>query len=127
MGIVTDKYRGSKEYALVYCELITAARYRGKVTYQHIADLMGLPLRGNYMGREVSQVLSEISEDEVNNGRPMLSAVVTNIERTPGSGFYEVATQMGRFNGSTEEERVAFWQEERERVYAAWKREFRAE
>ena len=28
---------GSKEYYLIYAELITAARYRGTVTYQEIA------------------------------------------------------------------------------------------
>jgi len=38
-----DKYRGTKLYHLVFNELITAARYRGTVTYQEIAKMMGLP------------------------------------------------------------------------------------
>jgi hypothetical protein len=35
MSVVKSKYRGSKEYALVYTELITAAKYRGTFTYQY--------------------------------------------------------------------------------------------
>ncbi len=45
-----DKYRGTKDYFLIYAELIRAARYRGTVTYQELADFVGLPLRGSYMG-----------------------------------------------------------------------------
>ena len=75
MPAVPDKYRGSKEYLLVYCELIKAARYKGTTTYQAIAEIMGLPLRGSHMGREVGKILGEISEDELNQGRPMLSAI----------------------------------------------------
>ena len=56
-----SKYLGTKEYLLVYGELITAARYRGVTTYQAIAQLIGLPLTGNYMGSEVGQILGENS------------------------------------------------------------------
>ena len=62
MNTVQGKYRGKKEYSLVYTELITAAKYRGTVTYQEIAQIMGLPLSGNHMSREVGWVLGEISE-----------------------------------------------------------------
>ena len=51
MPVVSDKYRGSKEYHLIYCELMNAARYRGVITYQAIAQIMGLPLTGNLMGK----------------------------------------------------------------------------
>jgi len=34
-----------------------------------------LPLTGNYMGSQLGQVLGEISEAELNQGRPMLSAL----------------------------------------------------
>jgi len=71
-----DKYRGSKEYLLVCCELIRAARYKGMTTYQAIAEIMGLPLRGGYMAKEVGQMLGEIAQDEFHHGRPMLTAIV---------------------------------------------------
>jgi hypothetical protein len=37
MPYVADRYRGRVEYELVYRELITAAQYRGTVTYQEMA------------------------------------------------------------------------------------------
>jgi hypothetical protein len=64
--IVKDKYRRTKEYHIVFAELLVAARYRGTVTYQEIAQIMKLKPRGNYMGREVGHLLGEISEDEHN-------------------------------------------------------------
>jgi hypothetical protein len=70
MATVSDKYRGTPIYFLVYCELLTAARYRGTVTYQEIAQIMGLPLRGSHMGKEVGHLLGEIAEDEHCQNRP---------------------------------------------------------
>ncbi len=77
MSTTSGKYRSSKEYYLTFNELVTAARYRGTVTYQEIALLVGLPLRGSYMGSEIGHLLGDISDDEVTNGRPMLSAVAS--------------------------------------------------
>ena len=61
----TGKYRGQKIYHIVYHELIMAARYHGVITYQEIARLMGLPKSGNFMGKELGEILGEISADEV--------------------------------------------------------------
>ena len=118
MSIVENRYRGTKEYALVYAELITAAKYRGTVTYQEIAQIMGLPLRGSHMGKEIGWILGEISEDETTNGRPMLSAIAVNVQLQPGPGFFTLARQLGRLK---EENEDAFWEAERLRVYATWK------
>jgi hypothetical protein len=60
-------------------ELVRAAQYRGITTYQDIAVIMGLPIIGSHMGLETGQILGEISEDEVNVGRPMLSAIAVNV------------------------------------------------
>lgn len=46
MSTEQSRYRSKKEYALVYTQLISAAKYRGTVTYQEIAQIMGLPLIG---------------------------------------------------------------------------------
>ena len=42
---MVNTHRGTKAYLLIYAELITAARYRGTVTYQELAELVGLPLQ----------------------------------------------------------------------------------
>jgi len=119
------KYRGSKEYLFVYCELIRAARYRGLTTYQAVAEIMGLPLRGNYMGKEVGHMLGEISQDELEHGRPMLSALAVGVGGFPGPGFFSLARELGKLQERSKEAQHRFWEEEKAAVYKAWKREFK--
>ena len=125
MSTGSDKYRGTKEYLLVYCELIQAARYRGLTTYQRVAQIVGLPLSGNYMGSELGDVLGAISEDEIGLGRPMLSALAVGVSGVPGEGFYTWARKLGRLEETSREAERRFWEEEKEAVYEAWKREFK--
>jgi len=42
------------------------------------------------MGREVGEMIGEISREEVQNGRPMLSAIVVGTSGVPGDGFLHV-------------------------------------
>lgn len=118
MNTDPGRYRGKREYGLIYTELITAAKYRGTVTYQEIAQIMGLPLQGNHMSREVGWVLGEISEDELKNGRPMLSAIAVGVNGKPGAGFFDWARKLGRL---TSEDEWAFWESECKAVYDTWK------
>ena len=121
MSSSSGKYRGKKEYYLTFNELISAARYRGTVTYQEIAQLVGLPLKGSYMGSMIGHLLGEISEDEVNNGRPMLSAVAVNVQGVPGPGFYALARELGKEFDDSKEAKLAFWSSELSNVYEVWK------
>jgi len=120
-----DKYRSSKEYLLVYCALINAARNRGTVTYQELAEIMGLPLTGNYMGREVGNMIGIISEDEARLGRPMLSAIVVDTRGKPKKGLYEWAREIGRFQGEGAEAQERFLEQERQAVYETWQKSFK--
>ena len=115
------KYRGQKIYHFVYHELIMAARYHGVITYQEIARLMGLPMSGNYMGKELGEILGEISEDEIVNKRPMLSALAVGVSGEPGDGFYNLAKELGRLHDDSKEGRQRFWEQEKQAVYEAWK------
>jgi hypothetical protein len=83
MTKVASRYRGSKEYLLVYSELINAARYRGTITYKEIAAILGIHTPGNHMSRETGWILGEISEDEFNQKRPMLSAIAVTSNGKP--------------------------------------------
>jgi hypothetical protein len=85
---------------------------------------MGLPLKGSHMGKEVGQMLGEISEDEVSQGRPMLSAVAVSVNGFPGSGFYALARQLGRLTEEGKQAEEDFWKKELEAAYQAWAREF---
>jgi hypothetical protein len=117
-----EKYRGTPVYHLVHAELVTAAQYRGTVTYQELAQIMGLPVVGSYMGSEIGHILGEISEDEANNGRPMLSAVAVSKAGHAGPGFFDLARDLGRLTGSSPEDELAFWQAERQQAYTTWQR-----
>ena len=121
MNAAKDKYRGTTTYVHVLAELVRAAQYRGLTTYQDIALIMGLPLKGSHMGAETGHMLGEISEDEVRAGRPMLSAVAVGVSGKPGPGFYQLAHDLGRCPADAGE--GTFWQQEREAVYDAWKRQ----
>jgi hypothetical protein len=120
MPLVKDKYHGKTVYFHVFAELVRAAQYRGVTTYQDIAVIMGLPIRGSHMGAETGHILGEIVEDEVNAGRPMLSAVAVGVSGKPGPGFHALARQMGRLSEVADE--LAFWERERAAVYDAWRR-----
>jgi putative zinc finger/helix-turn-helix YgiT family protein len=121
MSLVKNRYRGTPDYIRVLGELVRAAEYRGVTTYQDLAVIMGLPLQGAYMGKETGHVLGEICEDEVNAGRPMLSAVAVSVSGKPGPGFFALAKDLGRFSGGSEEEE-SFWRQELQGVYETWKR-----
>jgi len=118
---VASKYRGSKEFFLVYTALIMAARFRGTVGYQKVAELMGLPPQGNYMGTETGHLLGEISEDEHKYGRPMLSAIAVSTAGIPGDGFFKLARNLGKLAGTSTDTEREFWSSEKDAVYEAWK------
>jgi hypothetical protein len=122
MSKVKGKYRGTKEYTRVYAELMIAAKYRGSVTYQEIAQMIGLPLKGSHMGKEIGWILGEISDDEVANGRPMLSAIAVNVGGNPGPGFFTLARELGKL---THDDEPGFWEAECQAVYETWKIELR--
>ena len=115
-------YRGSKEYLLIYSELIRAAQHHGIVTYQELADLVGLPLQGNYMGKELGHYTGEISREESEHGRPMLSAIVVGSSGKPGGGFFVLAKELGKLTSDDPAEQNAFWEAEKRAVYETWKK-----
>ena len=115
-------YSGSKEYLLIYSELIRAAQHHGIVTYQELADLVGLPLQGNYMGKELGHYTGEISREESEHGRPMLSAIVVGSSGKPGGGFFGLAKELGKLTSDDPAEQNAFWEAEKRAVYETWKK-----
>lgn len=118
------EHRGTREYYLIYAELIQAARYRGTVTYQELAELVDLPLVGSHMGSELGAYLGAISENQVKHGRPMLSAITVTVAGQPGEGFFGLAKDLGKLTSDQPADKQAFWETETQRVYATWKRDF---
>jgi hypothetical protein len=116
MGVVKDKYRGTQKYADVRAMLVRVGKARGMVRYREIAQTMGLPVTGHFMGGELRQILSEISEDTVRDGGPMLSAIAIGVRGKPGPGFFDLAKELGRLPAEADE--ISFWKREMESVFA---------
>jgi hypothetical protein len=116
-----SKYRGTKQYHLVFCKLINAAQQRHEVTYKEVATILGIHIPGNYMGRAIGQVLGEISEDEHAAGRPMLSAIVRRDNGIPGKGFFTLARELGKLSATDTQGEIQFWQDELEKVFETWR------
>jgi hypothetical protein len=76
------------------------------------------------MAAELGEYLGAISQDEVNQGRPMLSAIAVNSQGKPSKGFFDWAQQLGRFIGGDATTQDAFWKREKEAVYKTWQRSF---
>ena len=123
--MMEEKYKGQIIFQKVYWELIQAAQYRGYVTYQEIAQMMGLPLSGNYMSSQLGQILGEISEEEHNRGRPMLSAVAVGISGSPGDGFFVLAKSLGYQFEDSSMGKSKFWEEEKQKVYQTFQKELK--
>ncbi|HEY59701.1 MAG TPA: hypothetical protein G4N92_03290 [Anaerolineae bacterium] len=113
----------SKEFYIAYSIMINAAQHQGFATYQEIAQAVGLPTAGNYMGGAISELLRTISENEVQHNRPMLSAIVIGVNRRLGEGFISLARKLGLFNNGDDEE--IFWKNECKKIYKEWKIEYR--
>src|SRR5262245_6229634 len=98
------KYRETKEYLLIYTELLTAARFRGVVTYLELARLIGLAPIGNQWGNTLGRYLGTISLDEVRQNRPVLSAVTVTADGKLGKGSFTLAKDLGKLTGHDEED-----------------------
>ena len=122
MCIVERKYKETIEYYKVYSALIYAAKDQKKLNYADVAKIMGIPETGNYMGAETGHLLCEISENEHNNERPLLGAVVVKSNMgIPGDGFFTFACQLHKLEeNATPEQKKVFWRNELNQVYEKW-------
>ncbi len=114
----------AEQYALAYSALIAAAHNRSLCTYTGIAYLTGLPTIGAAVGKQVGHLVGEISEDEHNAGRPMLSALV--VEKgtgMPSSGFYDLAQNLGLLRGTTKTAKKVFLRNQQTKLFAFWKQD----
>lgn len=94
----------------------TAAR-RGMICY---SDLLAqiTAIKFDLDDRAYHRMLGEVSEFEDRQGRGMLSAIVVHKtgDQEPGSGFYELAAQLGR----STTDRLKCWTDEVKLAYQVW-------
>ena len=109
----------------IYNRLIELARaVPGQLTtYSDIAPLADLSMSNDADRDRISALLDEIFLHEVNQGRPLLTAIVVHRgnNNTPGEGFFSTATDIGRFNGSRDPlARLEFWVRQVQEVHNYW-------
>lgn len=107
----------------IYNRLADLACARRLTTYSDIAPLAGLAMNNDADRNRISDILGEILRHEVAEGRPLLTALVVHRgnDNNPGEGFFSIATELGRFNGSREAlTRLEFWTRQVQEVYTYW-------
>jgi len=118
--INTPKYYLTPPYHQVLNHLISLAKERKPpIGYRYVFDALGLKT-GNHAAAQAGQLLGEICERMQQQGKPMLGALVINLQKgMPGDGFFELAVLLGRLHaGATEDEKLAFWKSEVRAIYA---------
>ncbi|MDX5395305.1 MAG: hypothetical protein LPK21_03815 [Hymenobacteraceae bacterium] len=114
--------------ARIRMKLIQLARTgRGTTTFQnliHEAEL-GLNLNNNHEKNLIQDILDEISEDEHEQGRPLLSALV-KIKGTQGQGdsFFKLAEELGIGEWRELKKDPEFVKKERKKVRKFWMDDF---
>src|SRR5215813_1269490 len=102
----------------IYERLKEVARNGDIVPYSQIAQLDGLNMENQGDRNRLAHILGEISVYEYENGRPLLSAVVTFKDIPyPGSGFFEIARENTDYRGHSEMENLEFFTLELKRVH----------
>lgn len=112
---------GAHECARVYAALLTAACERKTLTYKNVGQLMGLKVKGHQLGKQTGDLLIVISEQEHEQGRPLLSAlVVRQSDGQAGGGFFALARRLGQLEGEDAASERVFWESEVQAVYQTW-------
>jgi hypothetical protein len=77
------------------------------------------------MATQVGKMLDEINATEQRLGRPMLSAiVVSSVSWKPGKGFFNLARNTGKLQGTSPEEELKFWETEKQALYRTWEKKY---
>ncbi len=102
----------------IHKELTEVARLQATISYSEIAPLADLDMSRDNDRAEMGRILGEISIHEHEEGRPLLSAVVTHKDGGPGKGFYTLAGELGVM--ARKMSAIAFWSQELRRVHDYW-------
>ena len=99
----------------IYAKLKEVAKQKQLITYKELAAAVGLDWNKNYgKCRQIFSILRAICTAEVEQGQPMLSAIVVRQDTgMPGAGFFALARKLGRYQSGTDH---SFWLAEREAV-----------
>ena len=97
--------------------LAEIAKAKGRIAYSDLAPKIQA-IEFEHDDPRFWHLLGEVSVEEMNKGRGMLSAIVVHKrgEMRPGPGFYRLAEWLGKKVGEVDR----FWLEEFNRVHDVW-------
>lgn len=97
--------------------LIDRAKVRGMIPYSELVSKIKT-MQFEAHDPRLFKLLGEVSEDEDNQGRGMLSVIVVHKhgDMQPGPGFFELANQLGRDTKDI----LDCWVKELKKVHAQW-------
>jgi hypothetical protein len=99
--------------------LMRVARQRRNLYYSEVGQVLNFSMRNPFHRRESGRILGEISTEEHNNKRNLLSVVVIRRDtERPGHGFFRLAKQLGRQRQHEDDE--IFYRNERNRGFHEW-------
>lgn len=109
---------------IVRNKLTEIAKKGRSITYQKLSDdcKLGLDMGNIDQRNELANILGEISIYENEFNRPLISVVVfRNDTNMPGSGFFDLATNLNKYNGSVNNKQMdAFFIKELKKCYDYW-------
>jgi len=71
----------------------------------------------------VGELLGAVSKNEIQQDRPMISAIAVGAKGKPGDGFFLFAQELGVFHEGGDPE--LFWESECKKIYEEWKITYR--
>lgn len=97
--------------------LIERAKVRGMIPYSELVENI-TAIQLDPHSYALAHMLGEISEDEDNGGRGMLTVIVVHKfgDMQPGPGFFELAEKLGRDTSDI----LKCWIDELKKVHAYW-------
>jgi hypothetical protein len=103
----------------IYDKLKEMARRQQLTIYKELAAAVGLDWNKDYgQCRQIFSILRAICTAEVEQGHPMLSAIVVSQDtRMPGPGFFTLARALDCYQSGTDS---SFWLAERDAVWSFW-------
>lgn len=109
----------------IYNRLLDLARAGRLTTYSDIAPIAELSMEDDADRERMSELLGEILRYEADEDRPLLTAIVVHRgnDNNPGEGFFAIANELGRFDGSRDPiTRLEFWVRQVQEVNDYWSR-----
>ncbi len=108
---------------IIHARLIQAAKAKGFVSYADLSAAISLSLTDAAGLNSLNEILEEIADHEIANGRPLLAAIIVN-ENTnmPGAGLFAYAKRKGLMKPK-DKDTLAFFLAEAKRVHEYWARD----